>query len=147
MTFYKKYIKYFKLSKQYLIGRCLVRLLRLRNFSYSLYNEDNIIDWLTGYKKQGIYIDIGAYDPNRINNTKLFYQRGWRGINIEPNIKGYELFCLERPYDINLNYAIGNGEVNYYCNINESAGNTCSNKIAHLRELNIINKIKLKQLR
>lgn len=51
-------------------------------------NEDNVLDWLTGYKKTGVYVDVGANHPDRMNNTKLFYERGWRGINIEPDKGG-----------------------------------------------------------
>ena len=91
----------------YLFGRLLVRFFGLKRFSYSSLNEDNIIDWLTGYKAKGTYIDIGAYDPNLGNNTRLFYERGWRGINIEPTKENYKKFLQQRPKDINLDWAIG----------------------------------------
>lgn len=103
----------------------LVRIFGLRAFSYSTINEDNILDWLTGYKEKGNYIDIGANNPEHTNNTKLFYKRGWRGVNIEPNVKGYEQFLEKRPEDINLNCAIGNGEADYYENPDDSYRNTC----------------------
>ncbi|MDO8734008.1 MAG: tetratricopeptide repeat protein, partial [Elusimicrobiota bacterium] len=38
--------------------------------------EDIIINQLLGNKKSGFYIDVGAYDPSRFNNTKRFYERG-----------------------------------------------------------------------
>ncbi len=66
-------------TPRYLLGRVLVRLFNIKGFSYSSLKEDNILDWLIGYKEKGTYIDIGAYDPDRINNTKLFYQRGLAG--------------------------------------------------------------------
>lgn len=37
--------------------------------------------------KEGFYDDIGAHHPFRYSNTYIFYQIGWRGINIEPNKK------------------------------------------------------------
>ena len=39
--------------------------------------------------------------------TKLFYERGWRGINIEPSPDVYEVLAADRPRDLNLNVGIG----------------------------------------
>lgn len=66
-----------------------------------------IIDSLLGYKKNGFYVDVGAYDPHRFSNTKRFYKKGWRGINIEPNFSGYQKFLKNRKIGINLNIGIG----------------------------------------
>jgi len=76
--------------------------------SYSQKGEDLIIDKLLEYKKNGFYIDIGAYDPHRFSNTKRFYKKGWHGINIEPNPNNYQKFIRSRKRDINLNIGIGN---------------------------------------
>src|SRR3989344_2532261 len=64
-----------------------LRLLLKRIFlhSYSQWGEDIIIDKLLGMKNKGFYIDIGAYDPIRFSNTQRFYNKGWKGINIEPD--------------------------------------------------------------
>ncbi len=44
--------------------------------------EDEILrDLLPG---DGTYIDIGAAEPQQCSNTWLFYERGWRGLLIEP---------------------------------------------------------------
>ena len=32
----------------------------------------------------GTYVDVGAADPVDDSVTAAFYQRGWRGLNIEP---------------------------------------------------------------
>lgn len=74
--------------------------------SYSQYNEDLYIDKLLGFKETGFYIDIGAYDPEKLNNTKLFSERGWKGINIDPNPETIEKFNEQRPNDINLNIGL-----------------------------------------
>ena len=34
---------------------------------------------------RGFYIDVGANDPINDSVTCAFYQRGWRGINLEPS--------------------------------------------------------------
>jgi len=51
-------------------------------------------------------VDIGANDPVGLNNTKRFYDRGWRGINIEPNPHKFVQFTKKRIEDINLNIGV-----------------------------------------
>lgn len=75
--------------------------------SFSQKGEDLMIDKYFNHKKKGFYIDIGAFHPRRLNNTKLFYNRGWHGINIEPNPTRIKLFFQDRKKDINLNIGIG----------------------------------------
>jgi FkbM family methyltransferase len=75
--------------------------------SFSQSNEDLVIDKLLENKPKGFYVDIGAFDPFRFNNTMRFYQKGWKGINIEPNIEKWKRFKQIRPLDINLNVGIG----------------------------------------
>lgn len=80
---------------------------KIRN-SYSQAGEDIIIDQVLGNKKSGFYIDVGAYDPNRFNNTERFYKRGWTGINIEPNINYFKKLQQQRKRDVNLNLGVSN---------------------------------------
>lgn len=75
--------------------------------SYSQYGEDLVIDGITGNKPTGFFVDIGANDPVNLNNTKRFYDRGWRGINIEPNPVLFKKIEEQRKMDINLNIGIG----------------------------------------
>ncbi len=75
--------------------------------SYSQDGEDLFIDMLLKKRGKGFYVDVGAYDPTRFSNTKRFYDRGWTGINIEPDTINYEKFKKERKRDINLNVGIG----------------------------------------
>jgi FkbM family methyltransferase len=56
--------------------------------------------------KEGFYIDVGAWDPELDSVTKLFYDRSWRGVNIEPSPKWFARFPEVRPRDINLNVAV-----------------------------------------
>ncbi len=55
----------------------------------------------------GCYIDVGANDPELHSVTKAFYDRGWRGINIEPMPSYRAVFEQQRPRDTNLNVAAG----------------------------------------
>ena len=47
----------------------------------------------------GFYVDIGAFDPHVDSVTKLFYERGWRGINVDPVPEVIALFERDRPRD------------------------------------------------
>ena len=84
--------------------------------SYSQQGEDLIIDKLLGYKKSGFYVDVGANNPNHFSNTKRFYKKGWRGINIEPDLNNFQKFKDQRKRDINLNCGIAttNSKLTFY---------------------------------
>jgi len=76
--------------------------------TYSQYGEDITLQKLFKNKSKGFYVDIGAFSPNRLSNTKLFFLKGWRGINIDVNPKTIETFNVERPKDTNLNMGVSN---------------------------------------
>lgn len=50
----------------------------------------------------GCYIDVGAADPLEFSVTKLFYDRGWSGVNVEPQDDYFRKLVADRPRDINL---------------------------------------------
>jgi len=56
----------------------------------------------------GFYVDIGAWDPTLDSVTRVFYDAGWSGINVEPITAYYEKLVECRPRDINLNIGISN---------------------------------------
>lgn len=58
----------------------------------------------------GFYIDIGANHPQQDSVTLTLYERGWRGINIEPVLQYHQALCAARPEDINLCVAVGEAE-------------------------------------
>ena len=74
--------------------------------SWSGSEEDIIIDNLLGNKKTGYYVDVGAYDAWVGSNTKRFYNKGWQGIIIEPDVVRYRRFLKDRKNDINLNIGL-----------------------------------------
>jgi FkbM family methyltransferase len=57
--------------------------------------------------KRGFYIDVGAHDPTALSVTRAFYDRGWRGINVEPNPSYVAKLRQERPRDVTLEVALG----------------------------------------
>ncbi|WP_164969808.1 FkbM family methyltransferase [Arcobacter sp. F2176] len=84
--------------------------------SYAQYGEDKLIEKLLTKKKDGFYIDIGANHPDRFSNTKMFYKKGWKGINVEPNPISFKKFN-KRVRDINLNIGVGKDkkELDFFC--------------------------------
>ena len=53
------------------------------------------------------YLDVGAYDPIRINNTYFFYLKGSRGVLVEPNVEMCKKLRAVRPGDTTLEAGIG----------------------------------------
>jgi FkbM family methyltransferase len=84
--------------------------------SYSQEKEDLVIDRILGKKRDGFYVDVGASDPVRFNNTNRFYSRGWHGINIEPDVRKWQRLMSKRPRDLNLNIGVAesSGILDYY---------------------------------
>ena len=52
--------------------------------TYAQNREDLYLYALLG-DGPGFYVDVGANHPTFHSVTKFFYDRGWNGINIEPN--------------------------------------------------------------
>lgn len=103
--------------------------------SYSQNGEDLIMYKFLKSKRNGFYVDIGAYDPNRFSNTKYFYDKGWSGINIEPENQRYKKLVSVRVRDINLNIGVGvkQGNVMFYRFLPDSLS-TFSSKQAKIYE-------------
>lgn len=80
--------------------------------SFSQSGEDLIVQFI--FNELSIsnptFLDIGAHHPFYLNNTAIFYQRGCRGINIEPDPSLFDSFLTERPLDFNLNIGISDKE-------------------------------------
>ena len=56
--------------------------------------------------KNGFYIDVGANHPTDESVTRVFYDAGWSGINIEPDPVPFAELVKARPRDINLNIGV-----------------------------------------
>lgn len=80
---------------------------------YSQTYEDYILAYVFKNMDTGFYVDVGANDPNIFNVTRFFYERGWRGVNIEPNVDLFKKIVQYRPRDFNYNYGISNAEGNF----------------------------------
>ena len=97
--------------------------------------ENVILERIFAKKNKGCYIDIGAHHPVRFSNTLNLYQKGWTGINVEPNQETIEIFRKMRSRDLNLNIAVSTKKntCNYY-KFKEPALNTTDIKIYRMRE-------------
>ena len=78
--------------------------------SYSGHAQDLIVNHFFRKKNKGIYIDVGCYHPYFANNTKLLYDRGWSGINIDFDFHTIDFFNHVRKRDENINVAVSNNE-------------------------------------
>ena len=78
--------------------------------SFSQCGEDLIINFIfEKYLKinKPSYLDIGAHHPTYLSNTYFFYQRGCRGVCIEPDPALCENIRNKRSRDICLNAGVG----------------------------------------
>ena len=91
---------------------------------YGQFYEDYILAHVFEAQTRGFYIDVGANDPNNANTTRYFYERGWNGINIEPNALEFRKIVESRPRDINWNVGIADreGTMTFYQAKDEQSG-------------------------
>jgi FkbM family methyltransferase len=84
--------------------------------SYAQNFEDVMLWRALKHVEHGFYIDVGANDPAVDSVTLAFYERGWRGINIEPMQQYYAKLCASRPEDVNLAVAVADsvGELSFF---------------------------------
>ncbi len=103
--------------------------------SYAQNFEDVMLWRALKHIDQGFYINVGANDPDQDSVTKAFYERGWRGINVEPAPQWFERLEKARPRDINLQLALGAepGEITLY-EIPDTGLSTAEKKFAERHE-------------
>lgn len=124
--------------------------------SYSQYSEDLILSDLMSERLLnpeycGFWVDIGAHDPVRFSNTKIFSDKGWRGINVDAMPEAIVKFNHYRRRDININAGVGptDGNMPYYM-FADHAINTFDKNIADrqsgLREVRSITMMTLEHV-
>jgi FkbM family methyltransferase len=85
---------------------------RLQSFGYaqprsfSQFGEDRFLLRYFRDQTSGFYVDVGASHPFSFSNTYLLYERGWRGLNLEPAPDDFALLRRHRPRDVNLPIAV-----------------------------------------
>ena len=78
--------------------------------SYAQQGEDialwQILSWVLGIERP-TYLDVGAHHPVFNNNTYYFYERGSRGVLVEPNPALHGVLEQLRPRDVLVRAGIG----------------------------------------
>jgi FkbM family methyltransferase len=77
--------------------------------SYSQSGEDLLVEFIFYHIlniKDFTYMDIGAHHPYYLSNTAIFYEKGNKGISIEPDPILFNEIKKERPNEICLNIGI-----------------------------------------
>lgn len=70
-------------------------------------NFEDVLLWRAlHHVEEGFYVDVGAGWPTGQSVTRAFYDRGWRGINVEPDPSLHALLLRDRPRDRNVLLAV-----------------------------------------
>jgi FkbM family methyltransferase len=75
------------------------------NVSYAQNREDILLARALS-AETGFYIDVGAAHPIEYSVTKHFYERGWSGVNVEPQDDYFTKLAADRPRDTNLQVVV-----------------------------------------
>lgn len=103
--------------------------------SHAQEGEDLILFRLFRGARSGLYVDVGAHHPIKYSNTFLFYQKGWRGVNIDGMPGSMKLFHLLRGEDKNIEALVASErkQVEFFI-FNDPAVNTCDPELARSRD-------------
>ena len=84
----------------------------------------------------GFYIDVGAADPVELSVTKSLSERGWHGVNIEPQQYYFDRLVADRPRDVNLKICLSDkpGNVTLYESPSHRGFSTVDSTIAAMWE-------------
>ena len=76
---------------------------------YSQSGQDEWVDKIFRSKRDGFYLDIGAYDGIESSNTAyLGRELGWKGLSVEANRSAYDSLVANRPDSTNIFAAVTN---------------------------------------
>lgn len=64
---------------------------------YSANGEDYLLWHFFDFKRNGAYLDVGAFDGVHFSNTYLFDQAGWQGVCVEPHPAIFSYLVQNRP--------------------------------------------------
>jgi FkbM family methyltransferase len=117
------------------VKRSLRPAARYATASFAQEGEDLVLKRALEGRATGFYVDVGAHHPMRFSNTFVFYEAGWRGINIDATPGSMEPFRRERPRDINVEVGIADraGTLKYFT-FEEPALCTFSEELARIRQ-------------
>jgi len=80
----------------------------------------------------GFFVDVGAHHPERFSVTKLLYDRGWVGVNLDVTPAIHDAFPKRRRRDLNIFSLVGTSETKTFYRFAEQALNTVDNERAEV---------------
>lgn len=103
--------------------------------SYAQNFEDVLLWRALKHVEQGFYIDIGAHDPDVHSVSRAFFERGWKGLHVEPVARHADALRAARPGDEVVQAAIAptEGSIPFY-DIPDTGLSTGKEDIARLHE-------------
>ena len=78
--------------------------------SYAQNGEDVVLQRAFADVERGFYVDVGACVPVEDSVTCHFYERGWHGVNVEPDPRYVAELEAARPRDITVQAAVGDAD-------------------------------------
>lgn len=90
--------------------------------SYAQNFEDVMLWRALGHVTDGVYVDVGAQHPRIDSISRAFYERGWRGVHIEPVPAFANLLREDRPDETVLQVALGEREGTLALNVFADTG-------------------------
>jgi len=70
------------------------------------FGEDRFLDDYFDHKRDGYYVEIGAFNGVKMSNTYFFEQQGWRGLLVEADPDLAEQCRSARPHSTVVNCAV-----------------------------------------
>jgi FkbM family methyltransferase len=90
--------------------------------SYAQNREDVVLWRALGGVANGRYVEIGANDPAHFSVTKAFYDRGWRGLAVEPVPSFASRLRTARPEDVVVEAAVTREDGSITLHVIEGSG-------------------------
>ena len=75
--------------------------------SYAQNFEDVMLWRALSHVQEGFFLDIGAQHPIVDSVSLLFYERGWRGVHVEPTVRYASMLREHRKEDVVIEAAVG----------------------------------------
>jgi FkbM family methyltransferase len=90
--------------------------------SYAQNFEDVMLWRALGHIAGGCYVDVGAQHPRIDSVSRAFYERGWRGVHVEPVPAFADLLRADRPDETVLQVALAEREGTLMLNVFADTG-------------------------
>lgn len=81
---------------------------------YSQFNEDRFLVANEQLPEKGVFIDVGAGDPEQFSNSKYFEDKGWDVLCIEPDQRFYDKLAKTRKNVENIAIGKCTGNISFW---------------------------------